>query len=569
LSIVQLRQLFDKKGCQVLLGVIGLLLAIGMLNSGSCGFFGNNQAGTTLEDQVVATVAGQPLKYKELTEALEQVRKSRPGSDPSTQFQTAVQALDSLVTSAVTANLAKSHNVKLTDSQATELFKTENQAQVEMVRSQMISQGVVKPDADMKAVDAAFKKMQGVSLTEASQAAQTDFENSLKDPARHEAAIRSVLIAALRDKYRKEANDSLDDLKKSYEEFVLLRLPFDDASKSEQDRTASADKAIAELDAGAKFAAVMAKYNAKASKEPMKLARELVSSQESLKPILDLKPGQHSQVVNQFGTPTIFLLQSINPGLPANFEKNKDQILQSFRQTMADRRLSDEITKLKSAKNIKWGDPALEYLYEVNEALTSQGTSPAERSKTLVALVQKGETVTAKTPIGESLVGLTKFAAFSLYYGTLSEDEKAEKRGEWIDVLNRALEDTEDTGLRLQLYDAELQEGNFEEAAVTLKGAMASIYGYEANDLAMLGEVKARLDSAAKNPKMQKEWLQGVRDEIQRWETERAKAEAEQRQLDEEQKKFMEEDAKREAEERAKLEADKKAAAAEKKAGGG
>ncbi|MGE4217537.1 MAG: SurA N-terminal domain-containing protein [Fimbriimonadaceae bacterium] len=569
MSIVQLRQLFDKKGCQVVLVVIGILLAFGLLNTGSCGLFGSNQAPRSLEESVVATVAGQPVKYKELTEALEQVRKNRPGADPSTQFQTAVQALDSLVTSAVVANLAKSNNITLTDSQATELFRSENQAQVDMVRSQMVSQGVIKQDADMKAVDAAFKQMQGVTLTEASQAAQTDFETKLKDPAEREKAIRSVLIAAVRDKYRKDANDSLDDLKKSYEEFVLLRLPFDDTSKSEEERQAAAEKAVAELEGGAKFADVMAKYNPKASKEPMKLAREILSSQESLKSILDLKKGGHSQVLNQFGTPTVFLLQSVNPGLPADFDKNKDQFLQSYRQSMADRRLGDEITKLKSSKSIKWSDPALEYLYEVNEALTSQGTSPAEREKLLVGLVEKGESVTAKTPIGDSIIGLSKFAAFSMYYGTLSEEERADKRGEWIEVLNRALEDTEDTGLRLQLYDAELEEGNFEQATETLKGAIATIYGFEAMDIAMVGEVKTRLEAAGKNPKIQKEWLQGVKDELQRWETGRVKADAEQKQLEEEQRKFLEEDAKREAEEKSKLEADRKAVEAEKKAGGG
>lgn len=552
-----------------MLGIIGVLLAIGLLNSGTCNLLGQRQANTSLETMTVATVGSQVVQYKELAEALENARKSRPGTDPSTQFATAVQALDTLVTSAVIANLAKTHNVTLTDSQATELFRTENQAQVEMVRSNMIQQGIVKPDADMQAVDEAFKRMQGVTLTEASQAAQSDFEAALKDPAKKEGAIRSVMIAALREKYRKEANDSLEDLKKSYDEFTLLRLPFDDTSKSKEQREADADKALEELKGGAKFAAVLAKYNPKASKEPVKMGRELLSAQESLKPLLDLKAGEHSGVLDQFGTPTIFYLEKIGSTLPADFEKSKDQILLSYRQAMADRRLSEEITSLKSPKNIKWGDPALEYLYEVNEALTAQGTSPSERTKTLVALVERGETVTAKTPIGESVIGLCKFAAFSIYYMSLSEDEKADKRGDWIEVLERALEDTEDTGLRLQLYDALLEDGRFEQATTALQQAMASIAGAEPAAMAMVGEVKSRLEAAGKNPKIEKQWLQGTKDELKRWETEKVQAEAEQKQLEEEQRKFLEEDAKREAEEKAKLEAELKAEEAKKKSGTG
>jgi hypothetical protein len=561
-SILQLRQMFDKKGCQVLLGLVGIALAVGLLSTGTC--MAGSGGPQTFDDLTVLTVAGRAVPYRELAKGVEEARRSRPQTDPSTMFFSGIQALDSIITQASLTALAKTKGVTLTDAQAVKLFEDSMAGRLQEAKSQMIQQGILKPDADDAAFNEAFKKSQGVSVAEAVKSAVDDFAAAIKDPDRAFEARSSVLGLALREKYVADAPETLDDVKKSFETFKLVRIAFDDVSKPSEERRAQAEKALEELKGGAKFMDVLAKYTPKGSKEPLDLSRNTMEAEPTFKPLLELKPGQHSEIVDQFGTPVIFYVSAIEPGTPPDFEKNKDAFLKTYKERKANSRLQEDIKALKDPASITWGDPALKLAYEVYSAM-SGGTAPGERKDLLKRLAEESQTVEAKTPLGQNLAELAGFAAFENYYMMLNPEEQVAARPERLERLRKALEGTEDINLRLLLYDTLLEEGQFEEAAAELKDAAGMVVGFGPMDVAMLGEVRSRLAAAEKNPKMQKEWLQGTRDELDRWAKERSVYEKEQKELEEERKKAEAELEKAEAEERAKLEAERKAAEQKKK----
>jgi hypothetical protein len=557
--------MFEKRGCQVVLAVIGLLLAIGLLNTGTCQAGGGGQQ--SIEAEKVATVGGRAISYGELVRRYEELRQGRPQTDSSSQFTTGIQALDGLVTEAALASLAGEKGVTLTDEQAVSLFKKENETMLAQAKLQLVQQGLVKPGADDKAFDEAFKKVQGVTLKEAAQQAVKEFADALADPDKKFRARQTVLGLAVRDRYRADAADTLADLEKSYQKFKVLRIPFDDLKSDLETRKKAAEAAAKELAGGAKPEAVLAKYAPKASKESMELDRALIEAQAGMEQILELKPGQSTGVLDQFGTPVVYALLGTLPGLPPDFAKNKDALLRQFREREADKRLQADLAARKEPSKIAWGDPALQAAYSVWSALTNPaGKGPQERRARLKELSEECKTVAAKTPLGASLARLASFAAFENYFLQLTPDQQAEERGARIENLRTALEDTEDLNLRLTLYDMLLEEGQFEEAVGALQEAAASVNGYEQQDMLALSEVQTRLGAAKKNPKIEKEWLKGVEAELARWAKDRAEYEQEQKRLEADRKLAEAEDAKREAEEKAKLEAEKKAAA-EKKAG--
>lgn len=558
--------MFEKRGCQVVLGLIGLALAIGLLLPGTCQ--GGMGGPPPVEEAKVATVAGREISYADLAARVEEARRNRRQTDPSTQFTTGIQALDGVISEAALASLASTKGVTLSDEQAVKLFEAENQNSLAEVKLQLVQQGLVKPGADDKAYDEAFKKLRGVTLTEAQAQALADFKAALSDPGRKFQARQSVLGLAVRDRYRADAKDTLEDLKKSFRKYKVLRIPFDDLKLDYEARKESAEAAAQELKRGAKAEAVMAKYAPKAPKDPMELDQSILEGQPGMEEIARLKPGESTGVLDQFGTPVVYYLVSTSPGLPADFEKSKDMRLKLFREREADKRLQKDIAALKDPAKIEWGDPALGLAYEAWALMSgASGTDPKDRRAKLKEIAARAETVEAKTPLGSALAGLAGYAAFENYYMQLNPDQQAEERPARIAKLRKALEDTEDFNMRLSLYDMLLEEGEFEEATLALKQAAAAVYGFEQQDQLNLGEVQRRLAAAEKNPKVKKEWLQGTKDELARWAKDRAKFEQEERELEAERKKAAAEDAKREAEEKAKLEAEKKAAAKDKPGG--
>lgn len=518
MSISKIRKSFDSKGCQVVLVVIGLFLAIGLLYSGTCqGLTGQGQQDPTNVDVVV--IGGKAVKAQDLDRAVrvaQEAAMERSGgmTDPASDFYTVGGAIDGVLRRTVIQSMLDQRGTQVTDEDVRQGAARQIEQQIDMLRMQVQMGGVLKPDSTEADFDKWFKESNGQSVADFRKAAMGRIDEGLKDPARAVELRQAFLQDALLAAYVKESTLTEADLRQSFDQFTFKVLRFKDADSAA--RTKKAEGALAEIRGGAKADDVAKKRLGKAA-ESMPLARGTLNTVTYLKGLADLKVGEAGDVVQEPDSASVFVVESIAPKPPENYDKERQKLLEGFRQREAGRKLEADIEAVLKGDRVEWKVPVLKDVYDAYQAVrTGFGQDTKERSELLLGIYER-LTATSESATGSSWVALARYNIYQQYYFTLSPKEQAEKRAEWIECVVGLLDFREDVRLRMDLAQLYADEEDFVQAGEQLALAAEANTDTGPAGTALTGQLKTKLELAKKSGKYEKETLAKVEKTLAAW----------------------------------------------------
>lgn len=558
MSIVQIQELFQKKGCQVVLGIVALFVMIGLLITGQCA--GMNNAAQGPDTESIVTVDGNRLTYREYQSLVDRQQEQASQQFGGFQLPQAYlliqrpQILTGAVRLLAFQSMAKTKGVKVDEASVTAFLEMELDRQINLEKATLIKEGKLKKDADQAAFEKAFKD----KFTRTPAEIKTEQVNQIKEQFKTNAteAIRSQTPLMLMNQITAGIKISDEELKASFDNFSVEAMAFSKPDMPEDEREKKADEAKAAL-AGGKAWADVAKQMA-ITPETSTFTRSEIEAQENVKSLLDLKAGQVSDVLMTPNGPTIYRVTKIEPKLPSDFEANKE----SLRRTLAQGRAADQLKKeadaLIATDKVQWNDKAMKLLYDLGIALEDpkMQASAAERKSRMQAFEAEAVKLASGTEPGAGMAPQVRLIAQQVYWNDLTDQEKSTLRQDRIEALEDFFTYSEDSGFRLELYDLFMAEGDKENAAQQLAAAVDSGIGYDQMGQQQISEIRGKLFEAETNKKLEPEQLEVVKKALNTWAANKAEYDKEQTAIAEEQAKI---DAEMEAE-RKKMEEEDKAA---------
>ena len=537
LSISKLRDMFDKKGCQLLMGLIAVLTLGGMLYSGTCqGMFrGNEGAQNTEGSQAVATVAGQAITGQEIDALVAQARRQQqlPSNDPQAEFGFYAGAIDQAISQKALGILAKEKGVVISNESVTSFLEKQKPAMVESQKQSLLQSGKLKPNFTQAEFDKAFKDANGGKTVDQSFAEQLkSIIDQLKDPAKASEITPRLQVAMMTAEYASKVNATIDQLKDSYTSYQVLQLAVNDPAKKPEENKVAAEKALAEIKAGAKFENEIKKYNKNASTTPFPILKKSVETDLDKAFLKSMKPGEVSGVQTENGTPTLYKLVEIKQDLPPDFEKSKDSLLQSYKEREAQAKLSEELKAITEGKDVVYGEPLFAVVHDIAQGIVdAQKKGIVATSKSMKELTEKISKIEPKSALAMRLKPLARYVSFEMYFSGLVADDKKQAREARTEVLQEALENVESTRVRLDLYENFVELGKFEDAGQALVETAKNNTGFDPMSIVASGDIESKIAAAEKAGKVPKDMIELAKKEIQRWKDERA-AEEKQREAD-------------------------------------
>ncbi len=557
MSIVQIQELFQKKGCQVVLGIVALFVMVGLLVTGQCA--GMNNAAQGPDTESIVTVDGNRLTYREFQTLVdrqtEQYTQQFNAQLPQSLFLTQrPQILTGAVRLLAFQSMAKAKGVKVDEASVTAFLEMELDRQINLEKATLVKEGKIKSDADQAAFEKAFKD----KFTRTPAEIKTEQVNQIKEQFKTNAteAIRSQTPLMLMNQVTAGIKISDEELKASFDNFTVEAMAFSKPDMPEDEREKKAEEAKTALASGKAWADV-AKQMA-ITPETSTFTRSEIEAQENVKSLLDLKAGQVSDVLMTPNGPTIYRVTKIEPKLPSDFDANKE----SLRRTLAQGRAADQLKKeadaLIASDKVKWNDKGFKLMFDLGMALEDpkMQASAAERKSRMQAIESEAVTLANSTEPGSGFAPQVRLIAQQVYWNDLTDQEKSTMRKDRIEALEDFFTYSEDSAFRLELYDLYMAEGDKDNAAQQLAAAVDSGIGYDQMGQQQISEIRGKLFEAESNKRLEPEQLDAVKKALNTWAANKADYDKEQTAIAEEQAKI---DAEMEAERKKMEEEDKKA----------
>lgn len=534
LSITKTRDFFEKSGCgKYIMGAFGLALIVGLLWTG---FGSGNQQPEQEKNYVQAAAVGNhAVQVHEIEMLLEELNKAQQGSsDPLRAAAQYGGAVYFTVQNAVEAYLAEKAGIQLSDerirSLAEEAAADQAKAQTENSKMQMAALGILKPGYTEADFAAEFKKQQGISPSEYQDQMKQQMLQALEDPTQKSRIVAGITREELLKKYSNSITLSDEDLKRSYERFTVKRVYVDPRKEDplkpkDAEALAKVSQALSAVKGGMSFEAAMDKYSddpvppGKKSKGESQLfyERYQLENDRNLRPILNLKPGLVSGVLNSSGGPAIFKLIKVETNLPKDFETQKKTRYEVVRQNMAANKAADEVLKIYDGETINWKIKGFQAVFEWQYARTDN-TIQFEPVKRRERLLKAYESAQAALKEGDAFSDRPgKFAEFGAYEDlwAMSDDaQKAKLKEDRPVVLEHVLSVADGPELRVELGKILIAKKDLEGAIPQIEVAAQQMFVYDDATLARYKEMLS-LRKQLKDAGAADEMLKGVDDAIE------------------------------------------------------
>lgn len=537
----------EKKGCQAVLILIGILMIIGMVMSGQMG----NPQQQNPEERAAFTIGSQKVSLKQFTARVQKESQNQQsqGQIPGTalaEFSSHMKAIQTFINDASVASLAKEKGVAITDANVRAVAESVSKQYMDSTRAQLIQQGLVKQNATKEEVDKMIASFSGGKTPDQLITTQTDEIVKKYDDAETKSEIISALLpVAVQESYKSAVQFTEADLKAAYNDYSLSVIKYDDLSKPLEERQAAAIDAIEKIKAGKDFAAVQTEVNPKAKPEEKTatLSGGTLDAIPDLKPIMKLKAGEISDMILAGGTPTIYKLNSVKPNLPKDFEKNKATLLENGKASRAAQLFDTDIKKKTETFSPKFEDKGLEVAYEIYsntgkpEFQSDQAKLKTYLTEKLSAL-RKGE---YESDGYQNIVAATQFLVQENLYSMAKPEEKKEMLDDRIESANTMLGFFEDNGYRLSFAKELLDSGRNEDSYIFALAAAQNNGDFENIGKGVYTQIGELVTAAETKKAWTAENLTEIKAEQSRWQDEYAKYAAEQKEIEEAQKKAQEE----------------------------
>ncbi|MBX3095795.1 MAG: SurA N-terminal domain-containing protein [Fimbriimonadaceae bacterium] len=558
MSIGRLQELFQSKGCQVLLGVVAIIILIVMVLPsafpGMNGLLGGGRPAPGSE--FVVKVGSATVTGADLDDSIRQLsQQSEPDPSVQGQIQRTAGALYQVVQKNAMLVIANDRKVEVTPDTVRQYFKKAIAEEIETQRKTYITEGKLKADATDAQFNELFKKDRGSDPAAYLADNEKQLDEALKNPDQEKMVLENLMPNLVFENYKSTMEVSDEDLKATYDTFMLKQITFGDFDKPLEDRQKEAEAALAEIKAGAKFDDVMKKHNPEASAEPIEFGRNRLETTPGMEPIANLKKGEVSDVSAQFGMPTIFFVSDITQKIPEDFEKKKEDYRKEVIAQRAALKLQEDIKAYINGDRTQWGSDIYKGFYQYAE-LRSDPALMFNMGEMRTKMEEIEDLALTRTSIenpndlkpGDHLAPLLRFAAQDAYYAMLSEQEKSAMRPERIETIQAVLETTDDAGMRIELYSLLLADGDKEMAVDQLVQAVDVSRNFDLVADQNISRIRETIAKAEADKTVDAETLKPVKDALTNWTKEKAEFLAEEAKLKEEQQKA---DAELEAERKA------------------
>lgn len=406
MSITAFREMMEGKGCRIILGIISFALIIGMLNMGQCA--GSNFGTPHMPGDVeIGKLGNKPIYLSSYLNtrglAQEQMTKQRASQgdlstpDPDTLAQYVyLPAVGASVDKAVIITLAEKEGINLRDGS---MVDATVKSQEEAVMSQLKMFGFVKDGDSEEAIDNAFKSVVGATRADFVKSYKQKLETELKQPNTETDALTQIANTVLLSRYSSSLNPTDADLKEYVRTYVMKRIWLDPKKNNGADLKAKLQSIKADIEAKKiSFEDAMVKYGQDApdptgKKKASELTHEYgvfsMLTNENYAPLKSLKVGDISEPLQIGDGYSIYKLIRYDDSQSKDFDKNKANMLSTYKQEMSTNKLMTEMKKIRAENPVTWNYPGFKVAYEFSELITKPMGDLNERVSTVSSLLDE------------------------------------------------------------------------------------------------------------------------------------------------------------------------------------
>lgn len=553
MSITKAREIIEKPGCGITVGVVlvlAFILSMVFNRAPSASQREHDEEGATL-----ATVGSTRITDGQFRQATNNLLEQRSmfGSGASLVAQTKAEVISGLVEQALRVQLLMDKGANVSDEQIMKAAEGEIDSEFERQRIQLMMQGQVKPED----LDKEFEKRLGMPVAEAKKRSLENLRQALKDSGKRAQIVRELATALLTQIEENSIQVNDEDVRKAQSTYVLKPIQITGAGAKSK-----AEAALKEIKGGLAFDQAMDRYSkypvekGKAEHEArQRLQLASIQANPAMKALENLKPGELSEVIGSDENATIYQLEKVEPLAAAEYDKNKAGYRQSYVQTLASARLAQQVDELKS--KVQWQSEGHKLLFEVWNASVDAKLDSQSKLAKLKELAKASYAAMNSGTGGDAAADAAFLAISSIWQQGKDADRKelaAERKAVWQQMIERE----GDIALALDLATTMIEEKSPEAATMLLNAAQMN-QQFEAANQSYYNEILAKLNEAKTAKLVTEEQEREIQVELERWrkgkaEEERMKAEAAkaQEELEKKDKAAQEEARKREGEEKKK-----------------
>ena len=520
MSISSIRKSTEKKGCQIALIGIGVLMAVGMAATGMFG--GPNQQQGSDASQVAFTIQGQEISKEDVEQAANGVVQNQSAqfgmpvsrTTPATDFGAVSTALGQIVNRAVLRNIASDRGATVSDDVIRDTMREQLEMSIQQVKLQLQIQQGLEPDA----VDEEFAKIQGRSAEQIISDQMAQLDEDLQNPAARQQYESMVLAESVLETYQAEITITEEQLRADYDSFELQEVAFNVSDLTGDELMAEAERAREELVNGADIAAVQEKYAPESEQDERPLPRGLLTSAPDYAPILALEPGDVSPVMTLYGYPSVFVLKEIKSNVPDDFEENKAQLLEQRTQQEASSRLQEELNERQGSVNIEWVDKGLEMIWKVAQVLSDPANSDPDTLSSKLSEVQSE--IRAIEPTNETnmqYLALANYAVAETMINLASEEERDSMVDSWMGEVNNILGYYDNAAVRMEIYQRLKSAERPEDAFVHLYEAARLNRDFEAEGQQIYARISTEVEAGKEDGSMTEDQVAQLEEELSLW----------------------------------------------------
>lgn len=479
------------------------MLIIGFLWSGNCR--GGPQMAQAPKTSI-GTVGDQAITAEAVDRYYTQLSGQMGDSpDPAIVAQNYGRAVSFAVNDAVFEHLAVQAGISIEPDGLGEMVNKVAAEQAEQtIAFEKGTIGVGKSEADFAL---AFKNKYQMSPSEFKEKQAEQIKQDLQDPDKAATMYRQVIQIALVDKVKAGKQFSDDDIKKSYDTWVTKRI-FADAFKKDPNKPDFAgarermEKVKAALDGGMDFEAAMNQFSddpvgpGKKSKSESTIDydRSNLEHDRNLKPILSLKIGERTAIVDTGSGAAIYRLTRLGSSLPKDWEKTKAQRVTQLQDSYASNEVYDRVVKIKKDGTVKWTAKGFKAVYDWAEAKADPdlATDEVKRREAFQKAYEDAKAVLAEgAGLDERPATLAEYGAFEDLWKLSTDAQRNELKADRVEVLADVLTMSDSLDLRMELANLLIDQKKPDEALEQVSSAAQLLFTYDEKTISNYKRVEA------------------------------------------------------------------------------
>jgi hypothetical protein len=519
----------------VVMVVSALSIAFGGFTCGS-----PNQGSNPALDAEVLVVDGRSVSLGQMNAAIDGYMRTFgmiPGADPDMDYPIIASTLRAVVDQQIMSNMASERGVVVTEEQIIAKKSDELDAAIRQFRLAAVTQADLKETATEAEFQKYFEEKNGESTSAYKDRVLNEVREQLKNEKALQAEIDRYSAQSLQDSFYASTTVTDEEAKRSFDKLKMVRIAFDDQEMSLADREAKAKAALAELRGGADFATVQKKYMKNPIAEPTTYALPDIERSAVQRPLAALKLGEVSEVITEFGIPTIYKLVEKKSELPADFDTNKAVHSDTVRREKASRELQKAVDDAHKKAKIVWKSPGLEAMYRVQD-VRSKGEPTDEELKAVLRDIVQKPIDAADDPAGPRMGILARYGALKQLQNMATPEERKQLLPTSVEILQQTLTQYESVPVRLDLVDLYVEQGDKAAIALELKTAAEMNTGIDEINSTYFASINTKLSELEAKDMISDADALAVREVLAKWSLEKKEAEELAKKAQEELDKF-------------------------------